>query len=89
MREALSGVEVPEGVRVIHVCDREGDMYELFNEAAEGGAQFLIRLAQNRKTTDDEQILDEVCAMKAEGSVTVVIPRGAGLRGEQDENAAL
>jgi hypothetical protein len=75
MREALSGVDVPEGVRVIHVCDREGDMYELFNEAAEEGAQFLTRLVQNRKTTDNKLILDEARAMKAEGSVTVVIPR--------------
>jgi hypothetical protein len=75
MRESLSGVEVPEGVRVIQVCDREGDIYELFNEAEEEGAYFLIRVAQNRKTTDDKRIIDEVRDKEVEGRVRVSIPR--------------
>ena len=28
-----STADIPEGVRVITVCDREGDMYELFAKA--------------------------------------------------------
>jgi hypothetical protein len=75
MNAAVSGVEIPEGTRVIHVCDREGDIYELFNEAAQGGKYFLIRLVQNRKTTGDKYILNGIRAKEPAGSVTVVIPR--------------
>jgi hypothetical protein len=75
MEEALAGVEIPEGTRIIHVCDREGDIYELYNEAESGGQNFLVRVVQNRKTTDDKRILEDIRSREAAGSVMVVIPR--------------
>lgn len=39
---------VPEDIRVLTVCEREGDFYELFSEAAHLGADFLVRIVQNR-----------------------------------------
>ena len=53
---------MPEGINVVTVCDREGDMYELFDEADGKGQAFLIRIAQNRKTAEDEKILDAIRA---------------------------
>ena len=41
---------LPEGIRVVTVCDREGDMCELLDEADGAGQAFLIRIARNRKT---------------------------------------
>jgi len=39
---------VPEGIPVWTVCDREGDFYEFFSEAADLGEDFLVRIVQNR-----------------------------------------
>jgi hypothetical protein len=44
----------PEGVKVVTICDREGDIYELFVEAQEAGAGLLVRAAQNRAVMDAE-----------------------------------
>ena len=48
---------LPEGIHVVTVCDREGDMYELFDEADSKRQAFLIRIVQNRKTAENEKIL--------------------------------
>jgi len=66
---------LPETVKVITVCDREGDMYELLDAAESGGHLFLIRVAQNRMTMGNSKILDAIrkkrCALKVE----ITIPR--------------
>jgi hypothetical protein len=50
-----SATDLPEGVKVINVCDREGDMYELLDAAETAGQLFLIRAAHNRMTADNRQ----------------------------------
>jgi hypothetical protein len=67
--------EIPEGIKVINVCDREGDMYELFNKAAQNGWFFLIRIIQNRMTVENERIFDKIRLKRIDGKVTVVVPR--------------
>ncbi len=51
--EAVSAIksEVPEGVEVISICDREADIYEFFVEAQE--MSFVIRAAQDRVVDND------------------------------------
>jgi hypothetical protein len=66
---------LPIGIKVISVCDREGDMYELLDAAETGGHLFLIRIAQNRMTTDNKRILDEISKKHCIGRVEVTIPR--------------
>jgi hypothetical protein len=66
---------LPEGVKVITVCDREGDMYELLDAAQTGGHLFLIRIAQNRMTVDNRRILDAIRAKRCMGRVAITIPR--------------
>ncbi|MDR1317043.1 MAG: hypothetical protein LBK13_09245 [Spirochaetales bacterium] len=51
-----STADIPEGVKVISVCDREGDMYELFAKAGELGEAFLIRIVQNRMTAGNRRV---------------------------------
>ena len=51
---------LPEEVKVITVCDREGDMYELLDAIESKGRLFLIRVAQNRITVDNRLILDAI-----------------------------
>jgi hypothetical protein len=66
---------IGEGTKVIHVCDREGDMYELFSKAVEKDRFFLIRVIQNRLTAGNEKILDKIRETEVKGRVRVRIPR--------------
>jgi len=70
-----STADLPQEVKVISVCDREGDMYELLDAAESAGQLFLIRVAQNRMTVDNRQILDAVRKKQCMGKVTITIPR--------------
>jgi hypothetical protein len=70
-----STIDVPEGVHIVTVCDREGDMYELFDKADCEGRAFLIRIVQNRKTVKNEKILDEIRKKRCAGRVKTTIPR--------------
>ena len=66
---------LPEGVKVITVCDREGDMYELLDAAETSGQLFLIRIAQNRLTVENKRILDTIRKKHCMGKVKTTIPR--------------
>jgi hypothetical protein len=66
---------IPEGVRVITVCDREGDMYELFAKAQSLNEPVLIRTVQNRMTVENKRILDEIRKKRCQGRVEVTLPR--------------
>jgi hypothetical protein len=65
----------PEGTKVIQVCDREGDLYELFCDAVTNGRLFLIRAIHNRLTAENGKILDEIRKTAVQGRVTAHIPR--------------
>lgn len=66
---------VPEGVRGIYVCDREGDFYELFNYAEDEKESFVIRIIQNRSTADGEKLMDELRKEPVIGRMYVHIGR--------------
>jgi vacuolar-type H+-ATPase subunit F/Vma7 len=68
-------VDIPEGVRVITVCDREGDMYELFAKAQALKEPVLIRIVQNRMTVEHKKILEEIRKQQCQGRIMVTIPR--------------
>ena len=72
-----STVDVPPEVRIVTVCDREGDMYELFDEAEREGKAFLIRIVQNRKTVENEKILDEIRKKECFGRVKTTVARNS------------
>jgi hypothetical protein len=66
---------IPEEVKVITVCDREGDMYELLDAIESGNNKFLIRMAQNRMTIDNLKILNSIREKSCAGRVKITIPR--------------
>jgi hypothetical protein len=72
--ETVSG-NIPLGTKVIQVCDREGDRYELFCKAIVNGWLFLIRVIQNRLTAGNGKILDKIRKTKVKGRITAHIPR--------------
>jgi len=66
---------LPETVKVITVCDREGDIYELFGAAESSNRLFLIRIAQNRMSVDDCLIMDSIREKECMGRMQITIPR--------------
>jgi hypothetical protein len=70
-----STVDIPEQIKVITVCDREGDMYEFFAKAISLNEPLLIRIVQNRMTVENKRILDEIQKRQCQGRVGVTIPR--------------
>jgi hypothetical protein len=66
---------IPPDMKVITVCDREGDMYELFAKAQSLDEPLLIRIVQNRMTAGNKRIRDEIRKKRCQGKVGVTIPR--------------
>jgi len=64
-----------QNVKLITVCDREGDIYELMDAIDSQLGLFLIRVAQNRTTTDSCRILDAIKTMDCAARVVATIPR--------------
>ena len=73
MENSTNGI--PSDIRVVNICDREGDIFEFFAKAIENKREFLVRAVQNRKTDEDEKILDKVQGVEASGIAIVDIPR--------------
>ena len=66
---------VPEGMRVLTVCGREGDFYELFSEAADLGTDFLVRIVQNRMIEDGKKIFNGLRSCPVAGSMVIRMSR--------------
>jgi hypothetical protein len=66
---------LPAEVEPITVCDREGDFYELYAEAQNLGADFVIRVIHDRQSDTDEKTVTRLRQTEPVGGVTVTIPR--------------
>lgn len=73
MKESRTGI--PETVKLIHVCDREGDIYELFDIAEKENEIFLVRILHNRLTVDSKRVMDELEQKETDGTLLVKIAR--------------
>ena len=60
---------------MVHVCDREGDIYEFFDKAAREGYQFLIRRTHNRNTDEGVKVQEYLDNRPSAGTYEVEIPR--------------
>jgi len=69
---------IPEETKAIHICDREGDIYELFCKAERDGVKYLCRRFQNRSVVEEAtrvKLDDFVKALPKCGRITVNVPR--------------
>lgn len=66
---------VPEDIPILTVCDREEDFYEFFSEAADSGANFWVRIVQNRMVDDGKKIFNELRSAPVAGSMVVRMSR--------------
>ena len=72
------GTCFPHGTSSVHICDREGDIFELFFKAQEEGHQYLCRRSRVRSVLEESGLikLDELIeSLPAAGTITVHIPR--------------
>jgi len=67
---------VPAGVKVVTVCDREADVYELFVRADELRTGLLVRAAQNRALAEPPvaKLWARVAAAAVAGELAVPVP---------------
>ena len=74
-----TGVGFPEATTAVYVCDREGDIYELFCKAERDGTQYLCRKRHDRRVEEDidgAKKLNDLIASKPEaGRITIHVPR--------------
>ena len=78
---------IPDGVHFITICDREGDFYELYAEARELEADFIIRVTHDRNSDTNEKTAAKIRKTQAIGRVKVNIPRDSrsGLSARETE----
>ena len=80
-----AAANAPEGAKLIHICDREGDIYELYALAEQTGERFVIRATHNRRSTENKLIMDELSQRAVAGKVKVVIPENHKTKAKERE----
>jgi hypothetical protein len=80
-----ASANAPEGVQLIHICDREGDIYELYALAQQTGERFVIRATHNRRSTENALIMDELSQIAPLGKVKVAIPENHKTKAKERE----
>jgi len=88
-----AGAGFPKGVRAVHVCDREGDIFELFCKAERDCALYLCRKSFDRKVEEGNGVkkLDELMNSCPEaGRIKIHVPRDSHThRKERDAEAVI
>jgi len=72
-----STLYIPDEVKIVTICDREGDFYELYAKAQELGEDFVIRVSHDRSTESNDKVMSQIRRTRAIGQVTVNIPRNS------------
>jgi len=86
--ETLENAETsfPEGTMVVHICDREGDIFEFFCKAEKDGALYLVRNAHNRNIEEEEngssKLAELANALPEAGRISVRVPRDSHTKRE-------
>jgi len=70
----IAVANAPKTAKLIHIADREGDIYELYAQAARTGQKFVIRAIHDRISADKEHIQEALNAALPVGRMKVTIP---------------
>lgn len=83
--ESLEGI--PSDIKAITVCDREGDIYDLFHKAISEKRDLLVRAARDRIISNgvNKKLFSEMESCIPAGEVIVTIPRNANLNSPERE----
>jgi len=75
----------PSGAELIHIADREGDIYELYELAYRTGQKFVIRATHDRITTENEHIMAEIERVSPSGKMKATIPANRQKKAKERE----
>lgn len=64
--------------RLVHIADRESDMYEFFNEAKVTQSHFLVRICVNRRTTQSVNVYEQMKQQPAAGTYKITFTDETG-----------
>jgi hypothetical protein len=70
-------------IRKVHIGDREADIYDLFFAKPEDNSDLLIRATYRRKTSDSNDLWDDIALLPALAVITLEIPDGTGKKKKQ------
>lgn len=73
-----SNISVPDGTTVVHICDREGDIYELFCKAESENTRYLCRRRHERGIEDEDGaklLTDFVKMLPVADIINVQVPK--------------
>lgn len=73
LRESIKSI--PSHVKAITVCDREGDIFELYEQAQELESDFVIRVSYDRKTEASDKVFARIRKAPVLGYAMIDIPR--------------
>jgi hypothetical protein len=79
----LSTALLAEPGRIVHIGDRESDIYELFSTAHDAGTHFLLRTCVDRLAGDgDHTVADEMREVRIQGLHRIEVRNRKGERSE-------
>jgi hypothetical protein len=70
----IAAENAPKNVDLVHIADREGDIYELYQNAFEIDQKFVIRAVYDRMDTENEHIKTKLSESKPIGKTRINIP---------------
>jgi len=73
-----SNISVPDGTTAVHICDREGDIYEFFCKAENENTNYLCRRRHERGIEDEDGaklLTDFVNRLPVAGMINVHVPK--------------
>ena len=71
---AETASNAPANATLVHIADREGDIYELFALAQATGEKFVIRVVHDRLDTDGKRIISSLRTSEPIGYIKATIP---------------
>jgi hypothetical protein len=79
----LSTAQLAEPERIVHIGDRESDIYELFSTAHDAGTHFLLRTCVDHLAGDgDHTVADEMREVRIQGLHRIEVRNRKGERSE-------
>jgi hypothetical protein len=75
----------PYGTQLIHIADREGDIYEWYNLARGTAQSFVIRARHDRLTPEGTHIWEEVVRSKPKGQLKLFVPKNPQTQTQERE----
>jgi len=75
----------PKNTKLIHIADREGDIYEWYNLALSSAQSFVIRAKHDRLTPQGTHIREEVVKSKPKGQIKLHLPKNSKTQTQERE----